>query len=66
MIAAPLRLARGDYAIMWLCVLLETDLGAALAMLDERRQIIPAADPQDTNAYVLGRISEHKVVRLGD
>ncbi|KAG9234574.1 hypothetical protein BJ875DRAFT_504599 [Amylocarpus encephaloides] len=31
-------------------------------MLDEEHPILPAADPQDTNSYLLGRIGPHNVV----
>jgi hypothetical protein len=62
MIAAPRRLTRDDYTIGWICAFPETELAAALAMLDERHPILPAADPQDRNAYVFGRIGDHNVL----
>jgi nucleoside phosphorylase len=31
-------------------------------MLDEEHPVLPAADPQDTNSYLLGRIGSHNVV----
>ena len=35
---------------------------AAGAMLDEEHPVLLAADPQDTNSYLLGRIGTHNVV----
>jgi nucleoside phosphorylase len=35
---------------------------AAAAMLDEEHPVLPAADPQDANTYLLGRIADHNVV----
>ena len=40
----------------------ETELAAAGAMLDEEHPVLLAADPQDTNSYLLGRIGTHNVV----
>lgn len=54
--------AHEDYTIGWICALPKTELVAAAAMLDEEHPILPAADPQDTNSYLLGRISDHNVV----
>ncbi|KAE8553411.1 hypothetical protein EYB25_004793 [Talaromyces marneffei] len=54
--------AHEDYTIGWICALPKTELVAAAAMLDEEHPILPAADPQDANAYLLGRIGDHNVV----
>lgn len=35
---------------------------AAGAMLDEEHPVLPAADPNDINSYLLGRIGDHNVV----
>ncbi|KAF4628883.1 hypothetical protein G7Y89_g9267 [Cudoniella acicularis] len=40
----------------------QTELVAAAAMLDEEHPVLPAADSQDTNSYLLGRIGTHNVV----
>ncbi|KAH8585404.1 nucleoside phosphorylase domain-containing protein [Bisporella sp. PMI_857] len=52
----------GDYTVGWICALPETELVAAGAMLDEEHPVLPAADPQDTNSYLLGKIGSHNVV----
>ncbi|EEA23680.1 hypothetical protein TMatcc_006760 [Talaromyces marneffei ATCC 18224] len=54
--------AHEDYTIGWICALPKTELVAAAVMLDEEHPILPAADPQDANAYLLGRIGDHNVV----
>ena len=51
-----------DYTVGWICALPETELVAAGAMLDEEHQVLPAADPQDTNSYLLGKIGTHNIV----
>ena len=51
-----------DYTVGWICALPKTELVAAGAMLDEEHPVLLAADPQDTNSYLLGRISTHNVV----
>ncbi|KAL3451586.1 hypothetical protein BJX65DRAFT_220947 [Aspergillus insuetus] len=51
-----------DYTIGWICALPETELLAAAAMLDEEHPMLPAADPRDTNSYLLGRIGAHNIV----
>jgi nucleoside phosphorylase len=58
----PAKFARGDYTVGWICALPETELVAAMAMLDERHPGLPAIDPHDANSYVLGRIGDHNVV----
>jgi nucleoside phosphorylase len=40
----------------------KTELVAAGGMLDEEHPILPAADPKDSNSYLLGRIGSHNVV----
>ncbi|KAI9037780.1 uncharacterized protein KD926_000043, partial [Aspergillus affinis] len=39
----------------------ETELAAAMAMLDEKHPVLPAVDPQH-DSYALGRIGDHNVV----
>lgn len=51
-----------DYTIGWICALPQTELVAALAMLDERHPLLPAGDAQDANTYRFGRIGDHNVV----
>lgn len=58
----PGRFAHGDYTVGWICALPETELVAAGAMLDEEHPVLPAADPQDMNSYLLGKIGDHNVV----
>ncbi|KAI7973959.1 hypothetical protein EIK77_004979 [Talaromyces pinophilus] len=58
----PAKFAHGDYTVGWICALPETELVAAMAMLDEKHPGLPATDPHDANSYVLGRIGDHNVV----
>jgi nucleoside phosphorylase len=58
----PQQFTHSDYTVGWICALPETELVAAGAMLDEEHPVLPAADPQDTNSYLLGRIGAHNVV----
>ncbi|KAI7976405.1 hypothetical protein EIK77_000230 [Talaromyces pinophilus] len=58
----PAKFTHGDYTVGWICALPETELVAAMAMLDERHPNLPATDPHDANSYVLGRIGDHNVV----
>ncbi|KAI2955342.1 hypothetical protein CBS147323_9583 [Aspergillus niger] len=51
-----------DYTVGWICALPESELVAAMAMLDERHPVLPAIDPHDSNSYVLGTIGDHNVV----
>ncbi|KAI3014419.1 hypothetical protein CBS147347_11487 [Aspergillus niger] len=51
-----------DYTVGWICALPESELVAAMAMLDERHPVLPAIDPHDSNSYVLGSIGDHNVV----
>ncbi|KAL5341955.1 nucleoside phosphorylase domain-containing protein [Aspergillus crustosus] len=53
---------RSDYTIAWICALPDSELPAAIAMLDERHPALPGADAKDPNEYVLGRIGKHNVV----
>ncbi|KAJ5740111.1 G-protein beta WD-40 repeat-containing protein [Penicillium manginii] len=52
----------GDYTVGWICALPESELVAAMAMLDEKHPVLPTIDPHDSNSYVLGRIGDHNVV----
>jgi nucleoside phosphorylase len=56
------RFEHGDYTVGWICALPETELVAAGAMLDKEHPVLPAAEPQDTNSYLLGEIGDHNVV----
>ncbi|KAK5442647.1 hypothetical protein LTS15_010965, partial [Exophiala xenobiotica] len=47
--------------IGWICVL-NIELTAARAMLDEEHEMIAGQDSQDHNSYVFGRIHQHNVV----
>jgi nucleoside phosphorylase len=58
----PRSFVYNDYTIGWICALPETELLAAAAMLDEEHLMLPAADPRDTNSYLLGRIGAHNIV----
>lgn len=58
----PQKFAHGDYTVGWICALPETELVAAMAMLDERHLVLSATDPHDANSYVLGGIGDHNVV----
>ncbi|KAK6352102.1 hypothetical protein TWF730_008933 [Orbilia blumenaviensis] len=62
MAEAPLQFTHGDYTVGWICALPTTELAAAEAMLDTKHPVLPAADPQDTNCYLLGSIGSHNVV----
>lgn len=62
MAETPHHFAHADYTVGWICALPETELVAAAAMLDEEHRLLPAADPQDANSYLLGKIGDHNVV----
>lgn len=49
-----------DYTVGWVCAL-PVELAAAAEMLDEEHEDLPQ-DPNDSNLYTLGRISDHNVV----
>ena len=51
-----------DYTVGWICALPKTELVAALEMLHEEHALLPAADPQDANSYLFGKIGDHNVV----
>ncbi|ESZ94731.1 hypothetical protein SBOR_4893 [Sclerotinia borealis F-4128] len=51
-----------DYTVGWICALPQTELVVAGAMLDEEHPVLSAADPGDTNVYLLGKIGSHNVV----
>ncbi|KAJ5688271.1 hypothetical protein N7536_010890 [Penicillium majusculum] len=54
--------SHSDYTVGWICALPQTELVAAGAMLDDEHPVLPAADPNDINSYLLGRIGDHNVV----
>lgn len=62
MATTPRQFTHSDYTVAWICALPKTELVVAGAMLDEEHPVLPAADPQDTNVYLLGRIGPHNVV----
>jgi nucleoside phosphorylase len=62
MAETPQQYTHSDYTVGWICALPKTELVAAAAMLDEEHPVLPVADPQDTNSYLLGRIGTHNVV----
>lgn len=52
---------RDLYTVGWICAI-TTELVAALALLDERHDRPKELDPNDSNNYELGKISNHYVV----
>ncbi|KAJ5490498.1 hypothetical protein N7453_011323 [Penicillium expansum] len=54
--------SHSDYTVGWICALPQTELVAAGAMLDDEHPVLQAADPNDINSYLLGRIGDHNVV----
>lgn len=50
-----------EYHVGWICAL-SLELAASKAMLDEEHEMIHDKDPDDPNAYALGRIGNHNVV----
>lgn len=52
--------SHNDYTVGWICAL-PKELIAAAAMLDETHQDLPR-QPNDHNAYTLGRVGVHNVV----
>ncbi|KAK6811339.1 hypothetical protein RU639_012789, partial [Aspergillus parasiticus] len=54
------RLSRADYTVGWICAL-PLEMAAARAMLDEIHEDLPV-QPNDHNAYILGRIKKHNIV----
>lgn len=57
----PQQFAHADYTVGWICALPETEFVAAGAILDDEHPLLPAADPQDANSYLLGKIGDHNV-----
>jgi hypothetical protein len=51
-----------DYTVGWICALLDPEMIAALAILDENHKTLLAMDSRDTNSYCLGRIGFYNVV----
>ncbi|TGO13769.1 hypothetical protein BPAE_0711g00020 [Botrytis paeoniae] len=51
-----------DYTVKWIYALPKTELMVAGAILNEEHPVLPAADPGDTNVYLLGEIGSHNVV----
>ena len=62
MAETPRQHSHSDYTVGWICALPETELVVAGAMLDEEHPVLSAADPQDANSYLLGKIGSHNVV----
>lgn len=54
--------SHADYTVGWICALPQTELVAAGAMLDDEHPVLHAADPNDINSYLLGRVGDHNVV----
>lgn len=50
-----------EYTIGWICAL-QQEFEAACRMLDDEYDSLDAADPNDDNTYVFGRIHKHNVV----
>ncbi|KAJ6028826.1 hypothetical protein N7540_004402 [Penicillium herquei] len=59
MTTAPGTFRHRDYTVAWICAL-PLEMAAAASMLDERHPGLPAR-PNDSNAYILGRIYGHNV-----
>ncbi|KAL4883483.1 nucleoside phosphorylase domain-containing protein [Aspergillus karnatakaensis] len=55
-----ITLCHDDYTIGWICAL-PLEMAAAKAMLDEIHEGLPV-QPNDHNAYTLGKIGKHNVV----
>ncbi|KAJ9482472.1 hypothetical protein VN97_g10963, partial [Penicillium thymicola] len=54
--------SHSDYTVGWICALPQIELVAAGAMLDDEHPVLHAADPNDINSYLLGRVGDHNVV----
>ncbi|KAF7590220.1 hypothetical protein BBP40_003151 [Aspergillus hancockii] len=54
------RLSHEQYTVGWICAL-PLEMAAAIAMLDETHEDLPV-NPNDNNAYTLGRIGKHNLV----
>ncbi|CEN61298.1 hypothetical protein ASPCAL07955 [Aspergillus calidoustus] len=57
------NLAHNDYKVGWLCAL-PLEMAAAQAMLDEIHEDLPV-QPNDHNAYILGKMGNHNIVIAG-
>ncbi|KAJ5493776.1 hypothetical protein N7463_009863 [Penicillium fimorum] len=55
-----IKLTHDDYTVGWICVL-ECELNASRALLDEEHERLPAAE-KDDNAYLLGKMGAHNVI----
>ncbi|KAJ5826711.1 hypothetical protein N7447_003474 [Penicillium robsamsonii] len=55
-----IKLTHDDYTVGWVCVL-ECELNASRALLDEEHERLPAAE-KDDNAYLLGKMGGHNVI----
>ncbi|MCJ1324005.1 hypothetical protein MMC10_000667 [Thelotrema lepadinum] len=56
-------LGREDFSVLWLCALAESELPAAIAMLDEEYDLKDISLPEwDSNTYVFGSVHGHDVV----
>jgi nucleoside phosphorylase len=53
------RLSHDEYTVGWICVL-QSELNAARALLDEQHDRLPSA-AKDDNSYLLGRMAGHNV-----
>jgi hypothetical protein len=49
-----------DYTVGWICAL-PLEMAAAKAMIDEIHKDLPV-QPNDHNAYILGRFGNHSIV----
>lgn len=54
------RLSHDAYTVGWICVI-QCELNAAKALLDEQHEQLPSA-AKDDNSYLLGRMAGHNVV----
>ncbi|KAL5085382.1 hypothetical protein Trisim1_010608 [Trichoderma cf. simile WF8] len=54
------RLSHDAYTVGWICVL-QCELNAAKALLDEQHEQLPST-AKDDNSYLLGRMAGHNVV----
>ena len=55
------KLTRKDYTVGWLCALAESEMIAAIKMLDEEHKPL-SLSPRDSNNYNYGSINGHNVV----
>ena len=53
--------SRDDYTVAWLCALPESELVAAIAMLDQEHEP-PRLPVEDENTYVCGSVNNHNVI----